>query len=268
MDRVLRAINDFLGRSETAPARPPTSSSLVREAFDQTAVGLTLVSLEGEFFLVNRAFCELSGLRARRSCPGPAAAWSPHAGGRRRPTAGVARRRLPAERRRPPVEKRLRRRDGSHGVGAAHAGLMRDAAGNPKFVIVRLRRTSPSSARATGRCSPPTGSCRRSSRPRPIAIYATDLDGTDHPLEPGRGAHLRLHARRRPSAVARRSCRRKGRMRRASLRERALSGEVLTEPGARAPPRRRLDRSSSTARPRRCATRRTASSACSSCAST
>ena len=61
MDRVRRAINDFLGRPGSAPGSASDELGLIREAFDQTAVGLTLVSLEGEFFLVNRAFCELSG---------------------------------------------------------------------------------------------------------------------------------------------------------------------------------------------------------------
>ena len=58
-----RCAEGLLVRGVTAAeaGRVREGLALIREAFDQTSVGLTLVSLEGEFFLVNRAFCELSG---------------------------------------------------------------------------------------------------------------------------------------------------------------------------------------------------------------
>ncbi len=137
---------------------------LIREAFDQTAVGLTLVSLEGEFFLVNRAFCELSGYlagRARREqlLPGLAPRGRRARQGAR--SAGRAR----AMRRRS-VEKMLRRRDGTTVWVRRTPGLMRDARGQPEVHHLRLRgphraaRARPGAARHEPRSSP------RSSRPR------------------------------------------------------------------------------------------------------
>ncbi|QJR15216.1 PAS domain S-box protein [Usitatibacter palustris] len=52
------AVNE---RDDASAGRPQVEYELIREAFDKTAVGLTLVNLDGVFQRVNRAFCEILG---------------------------------------------------------------------------------------------------------------------------------------------------------------------------------------------------------------
>ena len=47
--------------SAIAPEPPPIELDLVREAFDRTAVGLAVITPEGVFREVNRAFCAITG---------------------------------------------------------------------------------------------------------------------------------------------------------------------------------------------------------------
>ena len=57
----------FRSLGRTAGGDPPAlpdgalDIELVLEAFEQTAVGLTLISLDGTFLRVNRTFCEMTG---------------------------------------------------------------------------------------------------------------------------------------------------------------------------------------------------------------
>ena len=222
MDRVLRAVNDFLGRSETAPAAAD-ELSLVREAFDQTSVGLTLVSLEGEFFLANRAFCELSGY-GKDELSGASCCLVSHAEdveADRASLAGACHGEAP-----PSVEKRLRRRDGSTVWVRRTPGLMRDASGNPKFVVCAY--TDLTEQRARDRALQSTNRFLSAIiENSPVAIYATDLEGTITLWNP---AAERTFGFTREQALGHRAPfvppERKDEA--ASLRSRTLSGEVLT----------------------------------------
>jgi diguanylate cyclase (GGDEF)-like protein/PAS domain S-box-containing protein len=222
MDRVLRAINDFLGRVGPAGDGPRAELDLVREAFDQTSVGLTLVSLEGEYFVVNRAFCELTGYSREdlvgRNCrllthpddlPADEAALS-----------GACRGEAPAV-----SEKRLLRRDGTTVWVRRNSGLIHDAGGTPTFVVSAF--TDLTEQRARDRALQATNRFLSAIiETSPIAIYATDLDGMITLWNP---AAERTFGFTRAEALGRRAPfvppEHKDEARR--LRERALAGEVL-----------------------------------------
>jgi PAS domain S-box-containing protein len=99
---------------------------LIREAFDQSAVGLVVVTLEGQFVEVNRAFCDLLGYPReeiegqgfrRFTHPDDAARDEEHLRGVREGAT------LPA------VEKRLVRRSGQEVWVRRSAAVLRDASG-------------------------------------------------------------------------------------------------------------------------------------------
>jgi diguanylate cyclase (GGDEF)-like protein/PAS domain S-box-containing protein len=224
MDRVRRALDDFLGRSGSAEGSATDELGLIREAFDQTAVGLTLVSLEGEFFLVNRAFCELSGYSrdelVGNSCclvsrPEDVALDKASLGGAGQ--GGTP----------PPVEKMLRRRDGSTVWVRRTPGLMRDAAGIPKFIICAYADLT--EQRARDRALHSTNRFLSAIiETSPIAIYATDLEGMITLWNP---AAERTFGFTRAEALGRRAPfvpeEKKEEAR--ALRERVLAGEELTD---------------------------------------
>jgi diguanylate cyclase (GGDEF)-like protein/PAS domain S-box-containing protein len=222
MDRLARAIQDFLGRGPAGPRGEPGELDLVREAFDQTSVGLTLVSLEGEFFLVNRAFCELTGYSREElvghSCclvSQPADVEADKAS-----LTGACVGQAP-----PSTEKALRRRDGTTVWVRRSPGLMRDAAGEPRFVICAW--TDLTEQRARDRALQSTNRFLSAIiETAPVAIYATDLEGMITLWNP---AAERMFGYRRDEALGRRAPfvppEKKEEARR--LRERALAGEVL-----------------------------------------
>lgn len=222
MDRVIRAINEFLGRGASTGAGGH-EFDLVREAFDQTSVGLTLVSLEGEYFLVNRAFCELSGY-AKEDLIGRSCHLLTHADDLSADDEALAGacRGVP-----PPVsEKRLLRRDGSIVWVRRNSGLMRDAQGTPRFVICAF--SDLTEQRARDRALQSTNRFLSAIvETSPVAVYTTDLDGMITLWNP---AAERTFGFTRAEALGRRAPfvppERKDEARR--LRERVLAGEVLT----------------------------------------
>ena len=224
MDRVRRAINDFLGRPGSAPGSASDELGLIREAFDQTAVGLTLVSLEGEFFLVNRAFCELSGFSREELVGNSCCLVS-------RPEdvefdqaslGGACQGDAP-----PSVEKMLRRRDGSTVWVRRTPGLMRDSAGNPKFIICAYADLT--EQRARDRALHSTNRFLSAIiETSPIAIYATDLEGMITLWNP---AAERTFGFTRAQALGRRApfVPEERREEARELRERVLAGQELTD---------------------------------------
>jgi len=222
MDRFARAIQDLLGRGKPGNRAAPGELDLIREAFDQTSVGLTLVSLEGEFFLVNRAFCELSGY-SREELVGGSCCLVSHPSDVEADQAsltGACAGRAP-----PPVERALRRRDGSTVWVRRSPGLMRDASGEPRFVICAW--TDLTEQRARDRALQSTNRFLSAIiETAPVAIYATDLEGMITLWNP---AAERMFGYRRDEALGRRAPfvppEKKEEARR--LRERALAGEVL-----------------------------------------
>ena len=222
MDRLARAIQDILGRGKPGNRAAPGDLDLIREAFDQTSVGLTLVSLEGEFFLVNRAFCELSGYTREELVGGSCCLVSHPADveADRASLTGACAGQAP-----PSVEKALRRRDGSTVWVRRSPGLMRDASGEPRFVICAW--TDLTEQRARDRALQATNRFLSAIiETAPVAIYATDLEGMITLWNP---AAERMFGYRRDEALGRRAPfvppEKKEEARR--LRERALGGEVL-----------------------------------------
>ncbi|MBZ0249463.1 MAG: PAS domain S-box protein [Burkholderiales bacterium] len=222
MDRLARAIQDILGRGKPGNRAAPGDLDLIREAFDQTSVGLTLVSLEGEFFLVNRAFCELSGYSREELVGGSCCLVSHPADveADRASLTGACAGQAP-----PSVEKALRRRDGSTVWVRRSPGLMRDASGEPRFVICAW--TDLTEQRARDRALQATNRFLSAIiETAPVAIYATDLEGMITLWNP---AAERMFGYRRDEALGRRAPfvppEKKDEARR--LRERALGGEVL-----------------------------------------
>ncbi|MBX3674128.1 MAG: PAS domain S-box protein [Burkholderiales bacterium] len=222
MDRFARAIQDILGRGKPGNRAAPGDLDLIREAFDQTSVGLTLVSLEGEFFLVNRAFCELSGYSREELVGGSCCLVSHPADveADRASLTGACAGQAP-----PSVEKALRRRDGSTVWVRRSPGLMRDASGEPRFVICAW--TDLTEQRARDRALQATNRFLSAIiETAPVAIYATDLEGMITLWNP---AAERMFGYRRDEALGRRAPfvppEKKDEARR--LRERALGGEVL-----------------------------------------
>lgn len=222
MDRVVRAINDFLGRSGPADA-PQGELDLVREAFDQTSVGLTLVSMEGEYFVVNRAFCELSGY-AKEELVGRSCHLLTHPDDLGADNAALSGACLGVP---PPVaEKRLLRRDGRTIWVRRNSGLMRDASGAPRFVICAF--SDLTEQRARDRALQSTNRFLSAViETSPVAIYATDLDGMINLWNP---AAERTFGFTRAEALGRRAPfvppEKKNEAR--ALRERVIAGEVLT----------------------------------------
>ncbi|MDH5263353.1 MAG: PAS domain S-box protein, partial [Betaproteobacteria bacterium] len=174
MDRVIRAINAVLGRAAGPGDETQAEFDLVREAFDQTGVGLTLISLEGEYLIVNRAFCELSGY-PKEELVGRTFRMLTHPDDIAADEAALAALRQ-AGTRPPVVEKRLLRSDGRTVWVRRNAGIMRDAAGVPRFVVGAFDDLTEQHARDRALKS----ANRYMSAiidTSPIAIYATDLDG-------------------------------------------------------------------------------------------
>ncbi len=224
MNRVLRAIGVLLGRDRRAPGEREGELDLVREAFDQTSVGLTLVSLEGDYLVVNRAFCAMSGY-SKDELVGESCRRLTHPDDRSADDAalsGVREQGVP-----PPVsEKRLLRRDGKEIWVRRNSGLMRDASGAPRFVICAF--SDLSEQRARDRALQSTNRFLTAIiETSPIAIYATDLDGMITLWNP---AAERTFGYTRREALGRRAPFVPPEMKEEArqLRERALAGEVLT----------------------------------------
>ncbi|MBL0140970.1 MAG: EAL domain-containing protein [Betaproteobacteria bacterium] len=224
MERVLRAINAALGRGSAPEGDTLGELGLVRQAFDQATVGLTLVSLDGDYLIVNRAYGELSGYATdelvgrnfrQLTFPEDVAA----------DVAALARVRETGQC--PPVvEKRLLRRDGGAVWVRRNSGLLRDSAGMPRFVIGAFDDLTERRARERALQST-TRFMSAIIETSPVAIYATDLDGMITLWNP---AAERTFGFTRGEALGHRApfvpADKKDEAR--LLREKTLAGEVLT----------------------------------------
>jgi diguanylate cyclase (GGDEF)-like protein/PAS domain S-box-containing protein len=224
MDRVLRAINAALGSGDASAGAAWDELDLVRQAFDQSAIGLTLVSLEGEYLIVNRAFCEITGY-PKEDLVGRSFRTITHPDDIAADEASLSRAQTDGE---PPAvaEKRLIRRDGTPVWVRRNAGIVRDPAGTARFVIGAFEDLT--GQRARDRALVSTNRFLSAIiETSPIVIYATDLEGRITLWNP---AAERTFGFTREQALGRRAPfvppDRKEEAR--GLRERALAGETLT----------------------------------------
>jgi diguanylate cyclase (GGDEF)-like protein/PAS domain S-box-containing protein len=105
---------------------------LIREAFDHTAVGLVVITLEGEFLEVNQAFCDLLGHR-REEIEGQSFRRFTHPDDAPRDEEHL--RGVREGRPLPAVEKRLLRRNGQEVWVRRNAAVLRDESGAPRYIV-------------------------------------------------------------------------------------------------------------------------------------
>jgi diguanylate cyclase (GGDEF)-like protein/PAS domain S-box-containing protein len=112
---------------------PRIEFDLVREAFDRSAVGLAVVTSEGIFRQVNRAFCQIIGY-AREELEGQPFRRFTHPDDVARDDEHLQLVRAGSE---PPrtVEKRFVRKDGSEVWVRRDAAVMRDASGDLRYIV-------------------------------------------------------------------------------------------------------------------------------------
>ena len=232
MNPVQRALRNVFARaiSETGrPAGPGDASpgvdlDLVREVFDCAGVGLALVSLEGEFLLVNRAFAAMLG-HPREALIGQGFRKITHPEDVDRDAAQLARARrdgvMPES-----SEKRFLRADGSTVHVRRSATLVRDKDGQPRFIVgafvdLTEQRSKDRSLRTMNNFL--TAIIETS----PIPIYATTPDGSITFWNP---AAERTFGFTREEALGKRApfVPEDKRDEAKALRERVLAGETLT----------------------------------------
>ncbi|MGE0357804.1 MAG: EAL domain-containing protein [Burkholderiales bacterium] len=224
MNRFRRALDALLGRDSPPDVDRHRELDLVREAFDGTSVGLTLVSLEGEYLVVNRAYCEITGY-TKRELVGTSCRRLTHPDDLAADEAALAQARDCGTA--PPVaEKRMVRRDGKVVWVRRSSGLMHGAGGEPKYVICAF--TDLTEQRARDRAMTATNRFLSAIvETSPIAIYAADLDGMITLWNP---AAERTFGFTRSEALGRRApfVQPEKKEEARELRERVLAGEVLT----------------------------------------
>jgi PAS domain S-box-containing protein len=150
---------------------PRLDFDLVREAFDRTSVGLVVITPEGVFRQVNKAFCDITGY-SREELEGQSFRMFTHPDDIARddeqshdPWGGDGLR-----------WKRFIRKGRWRGVGAARAAAMRDPEQPGALHRGRVRR--PHRAAPEGsRASPDQRVLKAIVENTPVAIYTTDLDG-------------------------------------------------------------------------------------------
>ena len=226
MDRVVRAINDFLGRPgvrgrrRDGRARPrPRGLRPDRRGAHAGVPRRRVLPREPRLLRALRLLA--GGARRAQLLPGARAPTTSRS--TRRRSAGACQGDAP-----PPVEKMLLppRRLARSGSGAPPGSCAMPRAARSSSSAPS--RTSPSSARATGRCTSTNRFLSAIIETSPIAIYATDLEGMITLWNP---AAERTFGFTRAEALGRRApfvpAEKKDEAR--ALRERVLAGEVLTD---------------------------------------
>jgi diguanylate cyclase (GGDEF)-like protein/PAS domain S-box-containing protein len=197
---------------------------LVREAFDRTAVGLVLITPEGVFRHVNRAFCEMTGY-SREEVEGQSFRRFTHPDDVARDEEQLRQVRAGGDLA-SPVDKRFLRKGGGEIWVRRVAAVAHDAAGQAKLVVgaffdltdQRQRDLELHNTNAFLSAVVETS---------PVAIYTTDLDGM---VNFWNDAAERIFGYRREQAIGRLApfVTAEKREEAARLRARVLGGEVLT----------------------------------------
>jgi diguanylate cyclase (GGDEF)-like protein/PAS domain S-box-containing protein len=207
-----------------APSAAPVGLDLVIEAFDQTAVGLVMIDLEGRFLHANQAFCALTGY-AREELIGQSFRRITHPDDVARDEEHLAAMRTRGDK--PgPVEKRYLRKDGSVVWVRRTVALIGGDHGAPRMVIGAF--VDLSEERARDRELQQTNAFLRAIvENSPVAIYTADEEGLITLWNP---AAERIFGFTAGQALGRRApfIPADKRTEAAELRGRVLAGEVLT----------------------------------------
>ena len=229
MNLMRRAIDALLGKTAGVDlSRLPEGAldiELVLEAFEHTAVGLTLIALDGTFLRVNRTFCEMTGYGKdelvgqsfRRITHPEDVACDEEQLGHVAGGAGSLE----------TVEKRFLRRDGSVLWVRRNASVLRDGQGAPRFIIGAMLDLT--AQRAKDRALTQSNSFLAAIvENSPIAIYATDLEGNITLWNP---AAERTFGFKRSQAIGRRApfVQATKREEARAFRERVIAGETLSQ---------------------------------------
>ncbi len=209
--------------SAVAQGPPRIELELVREAFERTAVGLTVITPDGVLRQVNRAFCAITGY-GREELEGRTLLGITHPEDAasdeetlRRIRAGLD---APGT-----VEQRYVRKDGGEVWVRRSVAVVRDESGEPRFVVAAL--VDLTEQRHKDRAlHQMNGFLRAIVETSPIAIYATDREGLITFWNPAAERTFgypseQVVGRRVPFVEERQLAES------SMLRERALAGEVL-----------------------------------------
>ena len=203
------------------PAR--VDFDLVREAFDRSAIGLVVITPDGVFRQVNRAFCEMTGY-SREELEGQSFRKFTHPEDIARDEEHLRNVRsgaeLPAT-----VDKRFITKAGAEIWVRRSAAVMRDAAGEALYVVGAFVELT--EQRRKDRALHQTNSFLTAIvENSPVAIYATDTDGIINFWNP---AAERIFGFTREQAIGQRApfVPPEKREEAAGLRRRVLAGEVL-----------------------------------------
>ena len=152
---------------------PRLDFDLVREAFDRTSVGLVVITPEGVFRQVNKAFCDITGY-SREELEGQSFRMFTHPDDIARDDEQL--RAIRAGGDIPSVDKRFVRKGGGEVWVRRSAAAMRDPGGQVRFIVGAF--VDLTEQRQKDRALHQTnGFLKAIVENTPVAIYTTDLDG-------------------------------------------------------------------------------------------
>jgi len=152
---------------------PRLDFDLVREAFDRTSVGLVVITPEGVFRQVNKAFCDITGY-SREELEGQSFRMFTHPDDIARDDEQL--RAIRAGGDIPSVDKRFVRKGGGEVWVRRSAAAMRDPNGQVRFIVGAF--VDLTEQRQKDRALHQTnGFLKAIVENTPVAIYTTDLDG-------------------------------------------------------------------------------------------
>jgi diguanylate cyclase (GGDEF)-like protein/PAS domain S-box-containing protein len=160
--------------SAIAPEPPPIELDLAREAFDRTAVGLAVITPEGVFREVNRAFCAITGY-GREELEGRPFSTITHAEDLARDEE-ILRAVRSGDDSSATVDKRYLRKDGTEVWVRRTMAVVRDADGSPRYLVGAY--VDLTEQRGKDRALHQAHAFLRAIvETSPIAIYTTDREG-------------------------------------------------------------------------------------------
>jgi len=170
---AIRRASVFDPMSAIARDPPRLDFDLVREAFDRTSVGLVVITPEGVFRQVNKAFCDITGY-SREELEGQSFRMFTHPDDIARDDEQLRAIRTGGDI--PSVDKRFVRKGGGEVWVRRSAAAMRDPNGQVRFIVGAF--VDLTEQRQKDRALHQTnGFLKAIVENAPVAIYTTDLDG-------------------------------------------------------------------------------------------